>query len=394
MAKHEFRPGSLSPAIPLFRTFIPAEARARAAGAMARGWLGFGPECRELEQRFVQGRRGWALATSSCTSALYLAGLLAKRGSAPEVIVPSLSFVSTAMAFHHAGYKVRFAPVGVQHLMMTEGAVGPLVNGNTVAVVAVHLYGQRCPELAALRALCDDANVALIEDCAHRLDLLDPDPPVGDFACYSFNAVKEVPCGEGGVLWGRDPRHEAHARSASNVGLGIDTMQRASTSRHADYRYSADSGLKLRSNDLAASVVNGALGFLPQWRGRRREQFAFYDTALKALAPTLRPLDRRADDSCLMYVVRIAPQLRDGVRAHLAEQGIATSVHYPSFADHPLFGPEAQTAASRAQPHDSLMTLPTYLEMTTAEQRRVTDALASALASETQAPALGASASM
>jgi dTDP-4-amino-4,6-dideoxygalactose transaminase len=284
------------------------------------------------------------------------------------------------MAFEHAGFTVRVADVDPRTLMLTPHTVAPLLSGNTAAVVAVHLYGQYCAALPALRQQCDAAGVALIEDCAHRLDLLDAAAPLGDYACYSFNAVKEVPCSEGGVLWGRDARDDPYARSLSNVGLGLDTMQRAASARHADYQFASGTGLKLRLNDLAASLANGALPSLADARAERRAQFARYDELIGPLAPAVRPLARNRDDSCLMYVVLVCHAHRDRIRHHLADCGIATSVHYPSLARHPLFGAGASTPPTSVDADGALVTLPSFLEMTPAQQHRVAEALARACA--------------
>jgi UDP-4-amino-4-deoxy-L-arabinose-oxoglutarate aminotransferase len=372
------RSAGMKPSIPVFRTFVPFAARSRAAAVLSRGWLGYGPECRALEKHFLGGRGGFALATGSCTSALYLAALLLRRRTAAmEVIVPSITFISTAMAFHHAGFRVRVANVDPRNLMLSAETIAPLVSSDTAAIVAVHLYGQYCAALADIRALCDAHGSTLIEDCAHRLDLFDDAPPLGDYACYSFNAVKEVPCGEGGLLWGRNADAEADVRALSNTGLGIDTMQRAATVRHADYQFTREPGLKLRLNDLAASLVNGGLDSLAGWRAQRAAQFALYDDLLAPLAPLVRPLSREASDSCLMYVVRVPAADRDAIRAHVADCGIATSVHYPALTRHPLFhdGAPAQT---QIDVDDALITLPSFVEMTPDEQRLVTDALDSA----------------
>jgi len=365
-------------AIPVFRTFVPESARARAAAALARGWLGYGPECRELERHFTGKHGGFALATSTCTSALHLAAqLLRRRTQRREVIVPAITFVSTAMAFHHAGFRVRVADVESRSLLLSAQSVARLVSADTAAIVAVHLYGQWCASLPALRRLCDAGGAVLIEDCAHRVDLLDDEPPVGDYACYSFNAVKEVPCGEGGLLWGRDVTDEAATRAVSNVGLGIDTMQRAARLRHADYQFTTESGLKLRLNDLAASLVNGGLESLAVSRSRRAAQFARYDDLLAPLAPRVRPLKRTDGDACLMYVVHVPAPQRDAIRAHLAERGVASSVHYPSLARHPLFRDSADSPMN-FDVDDTLITLPSFPEMTREEQCAVADALATA----------------
>ena len=190
---------------------MPAAARERLLATLDSGWLGYGPQCRVLEERFTAGRGGWALATSSCTSALYLAGRLVRAmagESQPEIIIPSMSFVASGMAFLQAGVRPVIAGVGADDLLLGQDGVRSALTPRSRALLAVHLYGQRCEELPALRALADEHGLLLIEDCAHRIDLLDATAPLGDLLCYSFNAVKELPGGEGGLLGGRDRRHE------------------------------------------------------------------------------------------------------------------------------------------------------------------------------------------
>ena len=370
--------------IPVFRPQLPEAMRHRLKRALDSGWIGYGPECRTLEAAFTAQRGGWALATSSCTSALYLAGRLIERSCAavtPEIIVPSVSFVASAMAFLQAGMRPVLADVDPRTLLLEVPTLHRVLSPRTRALLVVHLYGQRHPDLAGLRTFADRHGLALIEDCAHRVDLLDAAPPVGDLLCYSFNAVKELPGGDGGMLWGRDPQQEQCAREVSNLGLTEDTMQRAATLRHAHYAFGTLPGLKLRSNDIAASLVNAALAHLPQWRAERHEQFRRYDQALARLMPMAQPLARQDDDSCLMYVIKVAAASRERIRTQLAAAGIATSVHYPSLAWHPLF-PEPGRGARCESQDERLMTLPSFVGLSAGDIARVAAELGGALSHE------------
>lgn len=368
-------------AIPLCRPRISLAQRNRLLTALDSGWLGYGPQCRRLEASFTHGRGGWALATSSCTSALYLAARLVRKLSADaaaEVIVPALTFVSSAIAFAQAGVRPVIAEVRRDDLLLDPDRVERALTPNTRAIVVVHLYGQHHPELPRLRALADARGLLLIEDCAHRVDLLDAVEPAGDLLCYSFNAVKELPSGEGGLLWGRDPAHEPWIRAVSNLGLTVDTVQRAATLSHADYAFAAEPGLKLRSNDLTAALAHAGIASLAADRACRREQGRLYDRLLAPLAPTVHVLDRCDDDSFLMYVVKVPPAARAAIRAALAGAGVATSVHYPSLARHPLLGDDRAGAACTGQ-DASIMSLPHFLDLGEEDRRRVVTALALAL---------------
>ncbi len=368
--------------VPVFRTRVPDEARKRVQRTLDSGWLGYGSECRALEGAFVEKRGGWSLATSSCTSALYLAGRLARRlarEAAAEVIVPAMSFVASAMAFAQAGLRPVIVGVDPSTFLLDVDAVEQAVTRRTKALVVVHLYGQRHPQLERLRAIADAHRLLLVEDCAHRVDLLDPEAPVGDLACYSFNAVKELPAGEGGLIWGRDVEHEAWIRAVSNLGLTVDTMQRVATLRHGDYASLPEPGLKLRSNDVAAALVNGSMQTLAACRAERRDQARAYDRWLARLAPDAQPLSRADDDSFLMYVIRVRAGTREALRGAMADAGVATSVHYPSLTRHPLFG-DGRKYAGCMDEDQRIMTLPAFVGLDAGTQRRVVDTLAGALA--------------
>jgi dTDP-4-amino-4,6-dideoxygalactose transaminase len=364
--------------IPLFHPWTSPAARERVLAVLASGWLGYGPQCRELEKRFVGPRGGWALATSSCTSALYLAALLCRDNrDAPEVVMPAITFVSSAMAFAHAGFRVRVADVDRSSLTLTAERAARLVTARTRAIVVVHLYGQRAPDLSALRALADQRGVMLVEDCAHRVDLADPGPRAGDIACFSFNAVKELPAGEGGMLWARDPGLEPRAHAISNAGLSLDTLQRSAALQHRDYRFSAETGIKLRSNDVAAALALGAVDNWAAARAVRQGQFERYDELLAPFAPDVEPMRRRSDDSFLMYVVRA--RRRQSLREGLAARHIATSLHYPSLARHPHFAPFADPEARDDDLDGTIVTLPTALELPVHAQAYIAAAIADAL---------------
>jgi len=322
--------------IPLSKPFVPIKAEKAINECLKSGWLGYGPVCNSLEDRFISKHGGWALATTSCTSALHIAAQLIRVSEADEVIIPAMTFISTAMAFHAAGFKVRLADVDPATLLLSKSTVEKLTSDKTRAVVAVHLYGQKAP-VEEIRELCDRYNLIMIEDCAHRLSLLDDIPLLADFACYSFNAVKEAPCGEGGLLWARSLELEKHARELSNLGLNIDTFQRASNLNHSEIFFGKEIGLKLRLNDILASMVNTSIDTLSETRIRRSAVFDHYDSKIAPMAPYVIPFKRRDDDSFLMYVVRLENLNRERLREDMARMGIATSVHYTSLSEHSFF---------------------------------------------------------
>lgn len=363
--------------IALYKPPHPATLAEDLHSCLKSGWWGYGPACRSLEEKFTS-RGGWALSTSSCTAALYLAARALLRSPEDEVIVPAITFIATPMAFLSAGFTVKVADVEPETLMLTPQIIKPLITENTRAIVAVHLYGQQAP-VRELRELCDGKDLFLIEDCAHRLDLDDPGPPAGDFACYSFNAVKEAPAGEGGLLWGRDASVEARVRAISNVGLNGDTWQRSSKLQHPDYQFCSEIGLKLRLNDIAGTIVNVMITNRHAWRDQRKTIFDRYDRILSQSASRVKVLHRNPADSYLMYVVRVEAGFRSELRRRLAAAGIATSTHYPSLSRHPLLKQNSCDCVVAESIEKEVLTLPCFPDLNLADQNQVISTMIQAL---------------
>lgn len=356
--------------IPLYKPYLPIEIRNFSADAMDCGWLGYGKKARQLEGIFTQRFSGWSIAVTSCTSSLYLAARCMKKSDTDEVIIPAITFVSTGMAFHTAGYTVVCADVDKQGLLSID-SVKAAITPNTRAVVAVHLYGQRV-HLNELRHLCDEHGIYLVEDCAHRI-ALDDESHLGDFCCFSFNVMKELPSGEGGLLWGKDPKFESMAREFANVGLSENTAQRTSSLKHNNYLFGTEYGLKFLQNDIIASLTLKLLKLSDSNRSKRKTIFEKYHTILSNYQEFY-PFTMDDDNSYLMFVVRLEEIYVDDFRNFLAQRGIATSHHYPSLSEHPLFEKHISCPSS-LQYEKEIISLPCFVEMTEEQFEIISNAI-------------------
>src|SRR5262245_30708959 len=146
---------------PLCKPHIPEEALQSLSECIASGWLGYGPICSNLEKRFTEAHHGWAIATSSCTSALFLTAQLCRQTDYDEVICPAITFVSTPMAFLQAGWKVVLADVNADSLLITKYNIEERITDRTRAIVVVHLYGQKAP-VEEIKEFCKERNIILI----------------------------------------------------------------------------------------------------------------------------------------------------------------------------------------------------------------------------------------
>lgn len=206
---------------------VDEELRARVGEVLDSGLLSQwynGPHARRFEERFAayHGDELLALGVNSGTSALHLALEAAGVGPGDEVVVPALCFVAAAVAVVQLGAVPVICDVEQDSLMLDPACAAALIGPNTVAIMPVHLWGYPA-NLPALRALCDEHDLALIEDAAQA-----PGATVGagktgtfgDFAAFSFANRKHITCGEGGMVLTRSEEGLELMRALANCGKG------------------------------------------------------------------------------------------------------------------------------------------------------------------------------
>lgn len=152
--------------LPYCLPWIGEEEIAEVVDSLRRGWLTTGPKVKRFEEDFRNyvGAKH-AIAVSSCTAALHLALAVAGVGPGDEVIVPTLTFCSTANVVVHLGARPVLVDVE-DSLLISVGAVERAITPRTAAIVPVHYGGQAC-DLDALLGLAHDRGIAIIEDAAH-----------------------------------------------------------------------------------------------------------------------------------------------------------------------------------------------------------------------------------
>lgn len=158
-------------------------------------------KCQELISKQISIKN--VLLTDSCTSALEISALLLREwDKEQEIILPSYTFSSTAAAFARAGFKIVFAEIDPQTMMIDIEDVKNKITIQTVAIVVVH-YGGFGANGILFRELCDDNSIYLIEDAAQAFGCIEGDNhlgTIGDLGCYSFHETKNLHAGLSGAL--------------------------------------------------------------------------------------------------------------------------------------------------------------------------------------------------
>lgn len=357
-----------------------------AVGEVIRsGWVAQGPRVAEFERAFA-GRQevGYAVATSSCTTALHLALLVAGVMPGDDVVVPSFSFIATANAPTYVGARPVFADVDAETGNLTPETVGAVLTGSTRAVVAVDQGGVPV-DLEALRSLCDPRGVAVVEDAACAIGSTYRERPVGagaDVSAWSFHPRKLLTTGEGGML---TTSHDDWADRARR--LREHAMSVSAAARHAQVLAPAEEyleiGFNYRMTDLQAALGLVQLNRLDRVVERRRELASVYHVAIAAI-PGLRAVRDPAwgTSNYQSFWVEVLPDYplgRDDLLARLGEaeisarRGIMAAHRQPAYVGRDTGGADLPVTERLT---DRTLILPLFHELTDDQLDRVVAVLA------------------
>jgi dTDP-4-amino-4,6-dideoxygalactose transaminase len=285
------------------------------------GWLTTGPRTAELEERFAEyvGAEH-VLAVASGTAALHLSLLGLGVGPGDEVVTSPITWPATANVVLHAGATPVFADVRDSDLNIDPERVAELVTERTKVIMPVHLAGQPC-DMDPLFEL----GLPIIEDAAHAAESAYRGRKIGTLSeatCFSLYATKNIAAGEGGLISTND----------SKIAEAINDLRIMRRMQGSLYDIVVP-GYKANLSDVLASIALVQLGKVEKHREIRERQFAAYD-AMVAELEGLETLARDPRDTHAMhlYVIRVdaerAGGTRDDYRERLAEENIATSIHF------------------------------------------------------------------
>ncbi|HWA23852.1 MAG TPA: DegT/DnrJ/EryC1/StrS family aminotransferase [Caulobacterales bacterium] len=325
--------------LPIARPKIGDEEIEAVGQVLRSGWLTQGAWVKRFETEFAARHEvPFALATTSCTTALHLALASLDVGPGDEVIVPAFTWIATANVVVHCGARPVLVDVEPDTYNIDVRDVARKLSGKTKAVMPVHLFGL-CADMDALAAVLP-SSVRVVEDAACAAGAAWHGRPAGalaDMGCFSFHPRKSVTCGEGGMLTIRDPALARRAEMLRNHGAVIAEEARARAPKPYELPDFAEAGFNYRMTDLQAAVGVHQLRQLDAFIEARETLAALYDTALAELqwlSPPLRPAHAR--HSLQAYVVRVgaeAPVSRDDMLARLHEAGIGARPGTHSIAD-------------------------------------------------------------
>jgi dTDP-4-amino-4,6-dideoxygalactose transaminase len=299
------------------------------------GWLTMGPRTQDLEAAFAEAVGAeHALAVSSGTAALHLACLAVGVGPGDEVLAPALSFVADAHAGRCAGGETALVDcVSSQEPLVDPADVERRITAATKAVIAVHMFGYPA-DVDALRAICDERGIALIEDCAEadggRLRDCSPTGTAGACGCFSFFSKTQLGVGEGGIVVTDDEELAERVRSLRSHAMTSVTWDRHRG--HAETYDVTDLGFNYRIDEPRATLAQARLARLPDALAELRRVANSYRDLLAGIDGVEVPFpDEWIELSGhFAFPVLVADlETRNRVRETLHENGVQTTF-YPA----------------------------------------------------------------
>lgn len=372
--------------IPVMRPWLGTEEAEAAADAVTSGWVSQGPRVREFEDAFAAAVGApYAVAVSSCTTALHLALIAAGIGSGDEVIVPSLSFIATTNAVRYVGAQPVFADVDLATQNLTPQTVEPRLTSRTRAVILVDQAGTPA-DLDAMRMLCDPLQVIVIEDAACAAGSTYRGRPVGAgaaLATFSFHPRKLLTTGEGGMLTTPDGAIAARVRRLREHGMDISASDRHRSEQPVIEHYT-EVGFNFRMTDVQAAVGLVQLRKLATMVARRRALAQRYQGLLSGIPGLLTaddpPYGETNYQSFWMLLPEESPVRRDDLLRVLAEAGVSSRRGImAAHLEPPYAGAAAPLRVTERLTGRSLI-LPLFHEMTQSQQEHVAYVVTSALA--------------
>lgn len=293
------------------------------------GWIGLGPKTKEFEVQFAKylGVK-YVVGVNSATAALDMSLKLLNIGHGDEVIVPTVTFVSTAhvVMYNHA------LPIFVdvdKDLLMDLEDVKRKITSRTKAIIPVH-YGGRSLDINKLKKIAKGTPV--IEDAAHASGSSFNGKKCGGFGtmgCFSFHAVKNLAMGDGGAIVTNNKEFYNRAQKLRWLGIDKSTWDRSDNNKSYWWEYDvSEVGLKCHMNDIAASIGLVQLEKLDKMNARRKQIAEMYFRGLNRLSYVTLPMNDTDISKSSWHLYCIKCKQRNELSVYLKENDIMTGVHY------------------------------------------------------------------
>lgn len=315
--------------IPVYKPYTDGKEIKYLKDVIDSGWWGLGPKTLEFEKKFSDYIGvNFAVGLNSATAALHLAfKCLDIEGY--EVITPSMTFVSTNHAILYNGGIPVFCDIEEDNLNIDPDKIEELITEKTKVLIIVHYGGYAC-DMDKILEIVRKHNLYLIEDASHACGGKFKDKmlgSMGDFGVFSFQAVKNLSTGDGGMLVTNNKKWYERLKKLRWVGISKDTFARGTENKYDWFYDVVELGFKYHMNDITAAIGLAQLEKLDWMNDIRRKWSDYYRENLAGIKKIKCPFKKDyMFPACHNFVIKT--EKRDELKNYLMEKGITTGVHY------------------------------------------------------------------
>ena len=346
--------------------------------AVSKGKLSGNGEFTKRCQQFFEEKYGFkkCLLTTSCTDALEMAAILCDIQPGDEVIVPSYTFVSSALAFVRQGAKIVFADSMACNPNIDAEKIEALITPRTKVIVPVHYAGVAC-DMDRIMEIAGRHNLLVVEDAAQAVDSYYKGKPlgtIGHLSCFSFHETKNIISGEGGMLGINDARFIRRAEIIWEKGTNRAEFFRGEVNKYGW----CDIGSSFLPSEVVAAFLWAQLESMDEIQAKRKRLWNKYYELLKPLAEQGRfrlpeiP-DYATNNAHMFYLVCNSLEERTALIKKLKENDILAVFHYLSLHSSEYYKdkhdgrplPECDRYA------DCLVRLPMYYDLAEGDVERI-----------------------
>ena len=336
-------------------------------------------KCQTFLEKLIGSKK--VLLTTSCTDALEMCALLIDIQPGDEVIIPSYTFVSTALAFVRQGAKIVFADSRKDHPNMDVSNIESLITSKTKAIVPVH-YAGHAVDMDPLMELSRKYQLYVIEDAAQCIDSYYKGRPlgsIGHLAAFSFHETKNIQCGEGGALVINDENFVKRGEILWEKGTNRAEFFRGEVNKYGW----VDTGSSFLPPEIVSAFLWAQLENLEVIQKRRKGIWNYYYEALKPLEKHGVKLPRiegyTSINGHIFYIMCNSFEERTNLINYLKEKEIHVVFHYLSLHRSPYYKNkhDGRKLAHSDYFEEHLVRLPLFFELNESQLKYITDTILS-----------------
>ncbi len=321
-------------------------------------------------QTFFEEKFGFkkTLLTTSCTDALEMCAILANIRQGDEVIVPSYTFVSTALAFVRQGAKIVFADSYGTHPNIDAGLIEGLISEKTKMIVVVHYAGMAC-DMGTIMELAKRHDLIVVEDAAQAVCSYYEGIPlgsIGHMATFSFHETKNIISGEGGMLVINDDRFIDRAEVIWEKGTNRAQFFRGQVDKYTW----VDLGSSFLPSEIISAFLWAQLENIEDIQSKRLRHWRYFNENLQDWADNneiqlMHIPEYATNNAHMFYLVCRSGAQRSKLIDHLKTEGVLAVFHYLSLHNSPFYKNmhDGRELANSDRFTDCLLRLPMYYEL-------------------------------